>query len=183
MMKKPTLIIGKRQMLLAGMTLVLGIAVYVNYAYSSSGADVKKTKVVKSNSVSYGEAELVSADSASEDYFSQVRIEKMNSRDEAVETLKSIIGGGDATTEEKAVAEENAQAMASLMESETKVESLVKAAGFQDCVVYLDGSNADIVVKTDSKGLQTSEAAQIKDILLSQVTVPNENIRIYDIDS
>ena len=107
----------------------------------------------------------------------------MNSRDEAVETLKSIIGGGDATTEEKAVAEESAQAMASLMESETKVESLVKAAGFQDCVVYLDGSNADIVVKTDSKGLQTSEAAQIKDILLSQVTVPNENIRIYDIDS
>ena len=144
---------------------------------------MKKTKVVKSNSVSYGEAELVSADSASEDYFSQVRIERMNSRDEAVETLKSIIGGGDATTEEKAVAEESAQAMASLMESETKVESLVKAAGFQDCVVYLDGSNADIVVKTDSKGLQTSEAAQIKDILLSQVTVPNENIRIYDIDS
>lgn len=182
-MKKPTLIIGKRQMLLAGMTLVLGIAVYVNYAYSSAGGDVKKTKVVKSNSVSYGEAELVSADSASEDYFSQVRIERMNSRDEAVETLKSIIGGGDATTEEKAVAEESAQAMASLMESETKVESLVKAAGFQDCVVYLDGSNADIVVKTDSKGLQTSEAAQIKDILLSQVTVPNENIRIYDIDS
>ena len=105
----------------------------------------------------------------------------MNSRDEAVETLKSIIGGGDATPEEKAVAEESAQAMASLMESESKVESLVKAAGFEECVVYLDGKNADVVVKTESDGLQSSEAAQIKDIILSQVTVPNENIRIYDV--
>ncbi len=180
-MKKPTLIIGKRQMLLAGMTLVLAVAVYINYTYSSAGADIKKTEVVKSKSVSYGEAELVSTDSTA-DYFSQVRIDKMNSRDEAVETLKSIIGGGDATNEEKAVAEESAQAMAALMESETKVESLVKAAGFEDCVVYLDGNNADIVVKTESSGLQTSEAAQIKDILLSQVTVPNENIRIYDVE-
>ncbi len=180
-MKKPTLIIGKRQLLLAGMTLVLGAAVYVNYTYSSAGTDIKKTDAVKSRSVSYGEAELVSTDSAA-DYFSQVRIEKMNSRDEAVQTLKSIIGGGDATPEEKAVAEQSAQAMASLMESESKVESLVKAAGFEECVVYLDGKNADVVVKTESEGLQSSEAAQIKDIILSQVTVPNENIRIYDVN-
>ena len=39
------------------------------------------------------------------------------------------------------------------MESESKVETLVKAAGFEDCVVYLDGDNANIVVKTDSDGL------------------------------
>ena len=92
------------------------------------------------------------------------------------------MSGGDSTEEEKKVAEEEASAMTGLMESESKVETLVKAAGLEDCVVYLDGDNANIVVKTDSDGLVASEAAQIKDILLSEVSVANENIRIYDVE-
>ena len=177
-MKKPTMIIGKKQIILAGMTLILGLAVYINYAVSTSDGKIKATDVVKSQSVNYGD---VSTDSTS-DYFAQARIDRMNSRDEAVETLKNIMNGGDSTEEEKKVAEEEASAMTGLMESESKVETLVKAAGFEDCVVYLDGDNANIVVKTDSDGLVASEAAQIKDILLSEVSVANENIRIYDVE-
>ena len=172
-MKKPTMIIGKKQIILAGMTLILGLAVYINYAVSTSDGKIKATDVVKSQSVNYGDAQLVSTDSTS-DYFAQARIDRMNSRDEAVETLKNIMNGGDST--------EEASAMTGLMESESKVETLVKAAGFEDCVVYLDGDNANIVVKTDSDGLVASEAAQIKDILLSEVSVANENIRIYDVE-
>ena len=179
-MKKPTMIIGKKQIILAGMTLILGLAVYINYAVSTSDGKIKATDVVKSQSVNYGDAQLVSTDSSS-DYFAQARIDRMNSRDEAVETLKNIMNGGDSTEGEKKVAEE-ASAMTGLMESESKVETLVKAAGFEDCVVYLDGDNANIVVKTDSDGLVASEAAQIKDILLSEVSVANENIRIYDVE-
>ena len=156
------------------MTLILGLAVYINYAVSTSDGKIKATDVVKSQSVNYGDAQLVSTDSTS-DYFTQARIDR-------IETLKNIMNGGDSTEEEKKVAEEEASAMTGLMESESKVETLVKAAGFEDCVVYLDGDNANIVVKTDSDGLVASEAAQIKDILLSEVSVANENIRIYDVE-
>ncbi len=181
-MKKPSFIIGKKQIVLAGMTLMLGIAIYANYALSSTGNEIKLTDKVENQSINYGEAELVDVKTeASEDYFSQARIDRMNSRDLAAETYKSIIGGGDATEEEKAVAAEQAAAMTGLMESETKIESLVKAAGFLDCVCYLDGENANIVVKSDHDGLIASEAAQIKDILLSEVSVPAENIRIFDV--
>ena len=180
-MKKPSLIIGKKQILLAAMTLVLGLAIYINYAYTASGAKIKETDVVNNQSVNYGESQLVSKDTT-DDYFAKARIDRTTSRDEAVQTLKSIIGGGDATEEERKTASEQAQTMTGLMETESKVESLVKAAGFKDCVVYLDGTNANIVVKTGSKdGLMASEAAKIKDILLSEVSVANENIRIYDV--
>ena len=64
--------------------------------------------------------------------------------------------------------------------SENTIESLVKAAGFEDCVCYLDGESASIVVKTE--GLVPSQCAQIKDILLSEVSVDNENIRIYEVN-
>ena len=89
-MKKPTMIIGKKQIILAGMTLILGLAVYINYAVSTSDGKIKATDVVKSQSVNYGDAQLVSTDSTS-DYFAQARIDRMNSRDEAVETLKNIM--------------------------------------------------------------------------------------------
>lgn len=177
-MKKPTMIIGKKQIILAGLTLILGVAVYINYAFSSGDSKLKTTSKIENQAANYGEAQLVSTDTT-EDYFAQARIDRMNSRDEAVETLKTIMNGGDTTEEEQAVASEDAATLSGLIQTESKVEDLIKAAGFEDCVVYLDGENANIVVK--SEGLADSDAAKIKDILLSEVDVANENIRIFDV--
>ncbi|MBR6874088.1 MAG: SpoIIIAH-like family protein [Ruminococcus sp.] len=179
-MKKPSMIIGKKQIALAGLTLLLGTAVYVNYAVSSGGQGIRTTDKVDTKTVNYGDTQLVSAQ-PSDDYFAKARIERMTSRDKAVETLKMIMSGGDTSEEEKAVASKEAVSMSGLIESESKIESLIKAAGFEDCVVYLDGENANIVVKAP-QGLIASEAAQIKDILLGEVHVANENIRIFDVE-
>jgi stage III sporulation protein AH len=186
-MKKPnfskfSMIIGKKQIMLAGMTLVLGTAVYVNYAMSASG-EIKSTDKVESSTVHYGDAQLVQADGeeSSDDYFAQARLDRTASREEAAETLQTIINGGDSTPEEQEAAADEASAMTGLIEKESKVENLIKAAGFTDCVVYLDGENANIVVQTQD-GLIETEAAQIKDILLEEVDVAAENIRIYDVE-
>lgn len=179
-MKKPTMIIGKKQIVLAGMTLILGVAVYINYAVSANGGGIKSTGKVDNKSVNYGDAQLVSNDS-NDDYFAKARIDRMTSRDEAVQTLQTIMTGGDSTDEEKSVAAEDAATITGLIESESKVENLIKAAGFEDCVVYLDGDSANIVVKSP-EGLIDTEAAQIKDILLGEVDVANENIRIFDVE-
>ena len=179
-MRKPTMIIGKKQIALAGLTLMLGVVVYANYALSSKSGEIKTTDKVETRSVNYGDAQLVNGE-PTEDYFAQARIDKMKSRDEAVQTLQLIMTGGDATEEEKQTASEQASTVSGLIESESKIESLIKAAGFEDCVVYLDGKSANIVVKTSGELIE-SEAAQIKDILLGEGSVPNENIRIFDID-
>jgi stage III sporulation protein AH len=181
--KRISLIIGKRQIMLAGMTLILGTAVYVNYAMSASGG-IKATGKVEKKNISYGDAQLVSAQEGNdgEDLFAKARLDRTTSRDKAVETLRTIMSGGDSTPEEQAQAADEAAAMTGLIEKESKVENLIKAAGFADCVVYLDGENANIVVKSD-EGLIQTEAAQIKDILLSEVSVPAENIRIYDVEA
>lgn len=178
-MKKPSIIIGKKHIILASLTLILGIAVYMNYAFAS-GDDVSVNEdniAVDSESVNYGEAEYVSSDSI--DYFSQARLSRMTSRDEAVETLTAMLGGGDISTEEDAAYTAEAVSLTKLSESESKIESLVKAQGFEDCVVYLDGENANIVVRSD--GLTSADAAKIKDILLSEVTISSENIRIFEV--
>ncbi|MCD8345637.1 MAG: SpoIIIAH-like family protein [Oscillospiraceae bacterium] len=175
--------ISKRQIIITCLVLLLGIAVYANYELTNT--DLKATDVVTSLDMSdvYGEITYVNGteivDYSSDDYFAQARLEKLTSRDEAVETLKMMLDGGDISDEELATYTENAVALSSLIESETIIENLVIAAGFDDCVCYLDGENANIVVK--SEGLTASQAAQIKDILLSEVSVESENIRIFEV--
>lgn len=192
-MRKPNLIIGKKQIILAGLTLVLGIAVYMNYVFSEVGEEIAADADISSAEnarVNYGEAAFVSSDSSEEvkevsaevdssDYFAQARLSRMTSRDDAVQTLSAILNGGDLTEEENAAYTMEAVNLSQLSESESKIESLIKAQGFEDCVVYLDGETASIVVR--SEGLAADEAAQIKDILLTEVTIPAENIRIFEV--
>lgn len=180
-MRKPTLIIGKKHIIVACLTLILGVAVYMNYALASVEDDITVDSVSANETAevaNYGDATFVSTEGES-DYFSQVRLAKMTSRDEAVETLASILGGGDLSAEENATYTSEAMTLSTLSESENTIESLIKAQGFQDCVVYLNDTSANIVVK--SEGLVPAEAAQIKDILLTEVTIPAENIRIFEV--
>ncbi len=175
--------VNKKHIILACLTLFLGITVYANYRLSER--KLPATEVVDGSSIAenYGEVQYVNGtelDSySSEDYFAQARLDKLSSRDEAVETLKMVLEGQDITDEEMAAYTMNAVTLSSLIESETAVENLIIASGYEDCVVYLDGTNASIVVKSD--GLSSAQAAEIKDILLSEVAVENENIRIFEV--
>lgn len=179
-MRKPNLIIGKKHIIIACLTLILGVAVYMNYAFASVEDEItaENTSSESVEAANYGEASFVSAEGEN-DYFAQVRLARMTSRDEAVETLSAILGGGDLSDEENVTYTSEAVTLSALSESENTIESLIKAQGFQDCVVYLNGTTANIVVK--SEGLVPAEAAQIKDILLTEVTIPAENIRIFEV--
>ena len=199
-MKKPSFIIGKKQIILTCMTLMLGLAVYVNYSLTDN--PVKEKKSISANAdisslqseteesctedmnaedaaaENYGESEFVNGESA-EDYFAQARLEKMTNRDEAVQTLQSIMGGGDITEDEMVTNALDAVEVSKLIESEGEIETLIKAQGIEDCVVYLDGESAKVVVKTE--GLDKAKAAAIKDIILGEVTIPAENIRVFEV--
>lgn len=198
-MKKPSFIIGKKQIILTCMTLMLGIAVYVNYALTENEVSVDKKTVsvnadisssestesteenqdsVDADAENYGESEFVNGEST-EDFFAQARLEKMTNRDEAVQTLQSIMGGGDITEDEMVTNALEAVEVSKLIESEGNIETLIKAQGIEDCVVYLDGESAKVVVKTP--GLDKAQAAAIKDIILGEVAVPAENIRVFEV--
>ena len=182
-MKKPTIIIGKKQIIMSCLTLMLAVAVYINYATAPSltKKESKKTSTTrKGEYMNYGESEFVNSDvSAAKDYFAQARLDKMNNRDEAVQTLQTIIGGGDLTEDEMVVNAIDAVGVSKLIESEGTIESLVRAQGFEDCVAYLDGESAKIVVKTE--GLDRAQAASIKEIILGETEIPAENIRIFEV--
>ncbi|MBR6107055.1 MAG: SpoIIIAH-like family protein [Oscillospiraceae bacterium] len=190
-MKKPAVIIGKKQLILSALTLVLGAAVYLNYVLAGgSGLLPSKTSsgsltaeepaaAPADDLAEYGTAEMVSATPTGADYFAQARLDKQSSRDRAVQTLQSIIGGGDLSNDEMVTNAIDAVNMSKMIESENVIESLILSQGYSDCVVYLDGETAKVVV--ESSGLDAAQAAAIKDIILTEADVPAEGIRIFEV--
>ena len=200
-MKRPriNLILGKKHLVAAGLALVLAVGLYANFAIgsnvsskSASGDNYGDTRLVSNENDNTGkvsdkkDSDIVSASAntekvadSSEEYFAKARIDKQASREEAKETLKSIYGGGDMTKDELAVVAQDAQQLTDLMEAENKIETTLKAQGFEDVLCYLSDNSANIIVK--SQGLDTAQAAQIKSALLSEVEVAGENITIVEV--
>lgn len=200
-MRRPriNLILGKKHLVAAGLALVLAVGLYANFAIgsnvsskSASGDNYGDTRLVSNENDNTGKAsdkkdsDIVSASAntekvadSSEEYFAKARIDKQASREEAKETLKSIYGGGDMTKDELAVVAQDAQQLTDLMEAENKIETTLKAQGFEDVLCYLSDNSANIIVK--SQGLDTAQAAQIKSALLSEVEVAGENITIVEV--
>lgn len=199
-MKKPSIIIGKKQIILACLTMMLGIAVYVNYILADSDGIVSPNSLAQANDLTanddksnnYGDTEFVNVDSnnsisiddtsanldADTDYFAQARLDRLTSRDNAIQTIQVAIGGGDLTNDEMVTKALEAVSLSQLSESETTIETLIKATGIQDCIVYLESDSAKVVVK--STGLDNKQVASIKEIILSEITVPAENIKIME---
>lgn len=185
-MKRLNLIIGKKQIVIASLTVLLGAAVAVNFAVGSGKkpATVKPNANTTSGSVSasanYGDTSFVSDDlSDSEAYFAKARLDKQQSRDEAAEVLAGMYQGGDMTQDELSVVEKNAKTLSDRMNSESKIETMIKAQGFADALCYLSDSGANIIVKTN--GLDAAGAAKIKNALLSEVEVASDNITIVEV--
>lgn len=205
-MKKPNLIIGKKQIILACLTMILGIAVYVNYILADSdgliapdenmvqvnddvSTNTNDTNNTDNQSENYGDTEFVniggvdtsktsSTDTNSSDYFAQARLDRLTSRDNAIQTIQTAIGGGDLTEDEMVTKALEAVSISQLSESESTIETLIKATGIEDCIVYLETDSAKVVVK--STGLTPQQVASIKEIIVSEITVPAENIKIME---
>ena len=177
-MKRLNVILRKKQLVIAGLTVLLGTAVGVNFLLAKDDKQLTQP-AAEVSADNYGEMEYVSDTGFSDEYFAQARLDKQSSRDEAAEVLQSMYQGGDLTVDELGLVEQNALKMSGLIESENKIESLLKAQGFDDALCYLSEDTANIIVKTD--GLDAAGAAKIKSTLLSEVEVSSDNITIVEV--
>ncbi|MBQ6801788.1 MAG: SpoIIIAH-like family protein [Oscillospiraceae bacterium] len=178
--KKPSFAIRKKHIAVASMVLMLSAAVYVNYLYAVG--DIEDFVAADKN---YGDSILVegSADEAITDssaYFSEARVSRQQSRDEAVATIENLYGVAEDDAEQVSALVEKAGEITANMELETKIESMIKAKGFEECIVYISGEYADVMVQTE--GLMPTEAAVIKEAIIQETSVPVENISIVEVN-
>lgn len=166
---------------------VLAVGVVGNWYYENADASSPIQPLLDSAAQkTLGKAELVDATTTvaqENSYFSSARVERQNSRDEALEKLKSVLESADESEEVKKQTSEKIAAISASIENENKIETLVCAKGVKNCIAVIneDGSRVDVIVDTDD--LSDTLIMQIKDIAMAQTGCSFENVSIIQSSS
>ena len=96
-----------------------------------------------------------------------------------METLATTLQNAELSDEEKELATAKALEVSRQMESETNIETLVKAKGFEDCLAMVSDDSVKVMVKTE--GLSAEQAAQIKNIILEETDILAENVSVSEV--
>ena len=176
------MIIKKKQLVSIALVLTLGAADFVNWYFARPGVksviDTSKTTVNRQVE-NLGDAQYVSATTASSETMAGFKVKREAAHDEAKETLNSVIK--DAKSDSEA-AEEAGEALAELskaIKNEADLENLITAKISSDCVVIIDGDVCQVIV---GKGVLTDNISlQIKDLVIKQADIPSKNITIVEL--
>ncbi|MBR5453795.1 MAG: SpoIIIAH-like family protein [Clostridia bacterium] len=162
--------IGKRNFIIIGSVLLIGITVCLNFILftgekqSAPELDLTGTPISAEN------------DGGKDDYFAMTEISRQRARDEAIDVLQTVVDSEDALAEAKDAALAEISAIALQIESEANIEMLVKSKGFTDCVAVISGDSASVVVRSD--GLLPTDIAQITEIVYQQAGIAPTNLNI-----
>ena len=163
---------GVRNLVIVLSVLLIGAAVYVNWAIFG------KQKPDDKNNDKTTQGEVTNNDGENQSYFAATQIERQRARDEAMEVLQGVVDDAKTLDAAKEQALSDIAAIAATIEKEANIESLIKAKGFEECVAVINGDKANIIVK--SEGLQPNQLSQILEIVYKQAEILPANVTIAE---
>ncbi len=184
----------------------LVVAVYLNWQYARTGAELEteavnvsasvaeeasvpitdglmtEAEAVSSTNKNYGEAQLVSVsnDSGSK-FFEEARLKREKAHDAALDTIQKTLKSASLSADEKKSYAQELTGNLENLNAETEIETLVKAKGFADCLCFLQADRADLTVMTSGDALTAAQVAQIRDIILSKSSITAQNITVVEV--
>lgn len=183
--------------------LMLCVAVYLNWSYNKTDDDFSAASNTDDGKI-LGQAQLVdgvatgeadtgadeegdaqetigsTATGGGDDYFAQARLSRQKARDEAVSILNVTVENQNADAEAKQQASDSIQVMAQSAMKESRIENLVIAKGYSECVVFINDNGVNVIVQKPEGGLQEEDIARIKDIVISETGVKAEQIKLIE---
>lgn len=184
-LKKIVKRLNKKVAVASAAVLILAGAVALNFLLlpgseeeKKEGLDVAIDLTDVSAAIKDKDSQSVSKDESGSDAFSEMTLSRKKARDEALEVLTGVAESSTAIDSMKQEALSSLQAIASDIESEANIESLIMAKGFSECVAVVNGDTASVIVKTD--GLLDTEVAQISEIVYEQAGVHPDNLNIIE---
>ncbi len=158
--------------------LLIGLAVYLNYRwfYDPTGDIGYGDNNMQNN---FGDSAQTDAGAdGNNDYFASTILTRQQSRDEAIDVLKLVSGSEDATEEAKAEAQAKISKIATDIQNEANIETLVKAKGFEECVAIIGDDSVSVIVKSDE--LLAKESAQILSIVYDTTGIAPDKVSIIN---
>lgn len=174
----------KRHAVVLAVLVLVGTSVYLNWRYADNVAETGKilgqATLVNQNGETVtqtGESEEIVSVSGS--YFDTARLSRQQARDSAISMLHEAELDENATEDVLNEASLALQVLASYTVAEAQIESLVTAKGYEDCVVFMGEDSCSVVV-ADPDGVDSTDAARIKDIVISETDYTAAQIKIME---
>lgn len=180
------MILKKKHLVTAALTLALGGAIFVNWYYSKPDTkptlDSVKTTTVQSEE-NLGDAQYVSATTskASEETLAGFRLKRDTARDKAEETLNSVIKDAKSSPQAVTQATDELKRIADEIKLSADLESLITAKINKDCVVILDSDVCQVIVP--KKTVTDNISLQIKELVVNQTKISSKNITIIELST
>ena len=166
----------KRKSLTLGVVAVaLAISGYLNIWGSGKGgtSEVATNRQTTENEPKSGEAVMVSGQV---NYISEAKNNREVVRSKACELLTKTIKDPDISSDAKQKAENSLMSMAEAMDNENECESILRAKGFGECIVFVSDDSVNVTL--GGKELTSVEAAQINDVIFSVTEIKNIKIML-----
>ncbi len=186
----------KRNAVVAAIVLFVCVAVYLNWSYhKDAGGTADAGKTLGQAALVGGKTEdpllggnkgdgtLANAGNpiTTTGYFDAARLNRQQSRDNALSLLQQAANGEAANQTMKDEANGSIQAMATITVSEAQIENLVTAKGYADCIAFIGDKSVSVVVAADGeKGITNADVAKISEIVTEQTGFPASQIKILE---
>lgn len=184
----------KRQLILASLVAALGTAVYLNWQFSGN-KNLGATDIIESTR-ELGEARYVNSANItgntennapanidiSEDsikkYFAEAHSNRQKAKEESEEKLKSLASETNINAEIKNDITKQIEDIAKNSQQESSIENLIKAKGFEDCIVSIQNGECSVIV-TPGK-IDENSAIVVRDIACGQSGISYDKIKITE---
>ncbi len=110
----------------------------------------------------------------------EMRLSLETSRSGELSLLRESAEDMDSSAEERASAQAQIAAIAANSVMEAKIESLIVAKGFVDCIALVSPDSISVVIVPEKEGLQPSDVAKISDIILTETDFDTTQIRVIE---
>ncbi len=147
----------KKIVILSCMIVLLAVTAVFNFVLSGSSINV---------------------DSTSTAYFTEYRSQRSSSRNEQILQLDKIIAesADDLAVKEDALNQK--LQLTAITEKELKLETLIKAYGYEEVVVTMNISSPNVSVIVKDAEFDQNDAVKIFNLLVTESNVDSENVNI-----
>ena len=152
-------------------------------AEQNNGEQAEETAVTEDNGEQATDSQesnvTVETASDSGNYFEQAKMNKETSRSKSLEILNQTAENESFDADIRKKAGDKILEEANNVQKESEIESIAQSKGYREICVYVDGSEANIMVRKD--GFSDEDVVKLTSIATEQLKISAQNIKIVEV--
>ena len=121
-------------------------------------------------------AEETSADA---DYFDRAKLNREESRSKSLEILNQTAQNDSFDEEIRKKAGDKILTVADNVQKESEIEGIAQSKGYTEICVYVDGSDANVVVRKD--GFNNDDVVKLTELVTDHLKISAQNVKIVEV--